>query len=159
MDITDLVDLLRQDLIRAADLGDEATRAAAERLLLALDPALRLTLMDALSQAAAEIGAAAPGLTVGVRLQGREPVFVVEGAAPGEAAESAQPDDANDEQVTRITLRLPETLKSRTEALAAQRGQSLTTWLVAAARATADRVDAGRGQERRHGQRVTGWAR
>jgi hypothetical protein len=149
--------LLRQDLIRAADLGDEATRAAAERLLLALDPALRLTLMDALSQAAAEIGAAAPGLTVGVRLQGREPVFVVEGA-PAEPGDSAPIED-DAETTARITLRIPDTLKTRAEALAAARGQSLNTWLVAAARAAAGDHPRGRHRDGWRGQRVTGWAR
>ena len=48
MDITDLVESLRQDLARAAGVGGAEAHAAAERLLLALDPALRLTLMDAL---------------------------------------------------------------------------------------------------------------
>jgi hypothetical protein len=159
MDITDLVDSLRQDLIRAADVGDDTARAAAERLLLALDPALRLTLMDALSQAAAEIGAAAPGLSIGVRLQGREPVFVVEGA-PADAAADAPPDD-DGEATARITLRIPEALKARAETLAAGRGQSLNTWLVAAARAAAaDRPGGGHGRDGwRGGKRVTGWAR
>ena len=87
MDITDLVESLRQDLARAAEVGGDDARAAAERLLLALDPALRLTLMDALSQAATEIGAALPGVAVSVRLQGREPIFVVEGAPAAPAAE------------------------------------------------------------------------
>ena len=77
MDITPLIETLRQDLTRSAEVGDETVRSAAERLLLALDPALRLTLMDALSQAAAEIGALVPGVTIDVRLNGREPVFVV----------------------------------------------------------------------------------
>jgi hypothetical protein len=61
-------------------VGGEEARSAAERLLLALDPALRLTLMEALSQAAAEIGQSLPGVGIDVRLKGREPVFVVEGA-------------------------------------------------------------------------------
>src|SRR5580658_9382995 len=133
MEITDLVNSLRQDLARAAEVGGQDVKAAAERLLLALDPALRLTLMEALSQAATDIGAALPGVSVSVRLQGREPVFVVEGAP--------QPEDRFDDEETeataRITLRIPETLKARAEALAARRGQSLNTWLVGAARAAA----------------------
>ena len=44
MDITGLIDDLSQDLSRAAEVGGEDVRAAAERLLLALDPALRLPL-------------------------------------------------------------------------------------------------------------------
>src|SRR5471030_1579385 len=106
MDTTDLIDALRQDLARAAEVGGADVKAAAERLLLALDPALRLTLMEALSQAADEISAALPGIGVSVRLQGREPVFVVEGApmAAASADDSIETDDG--EATARITLRL-----------------------------------------------------
>src|SRR5271156_696942 len=121
MDTTDLIDALRQDLARAAEVGGADVKAAAERLLLALDPALRLTLLEALSQAASEISAALPGVDVSVRLQGREPVFVVDGAPA-----AAQPvdgfDDEETEATARIPLRIPETLKARAEALAARRG-------------------------------------
>src|SRR5882724_3276552 len=110
MDTTALVNALRQDLARAAEVGGADVKAAAERLLLALDPALRLTLMEALSLAATEIGAALPGVSVGVRLQGREPVFVVEGAPPPAAPPPPEDqfDDDGGEATARITLRLPE---------------------------------------------------
>jgi hypothetical protein len=160
MDITHLVEGLRGDLLRAAEVGGDEARGAAERLLLALDPALRLTLMDALSQAASEVGAALPGVTVSVRLAGREPVFVVEGApAPAPAEESFAGD--GDEAVARITLRLPEALKTRAESLAARRGQSLNTWLVAAARAAAsdDPNFTSHGRHGLSGKRLKGWAR
>jgi len=159
VDITGLIDDLRQDLSRAAEVGGEDVRVAAERLLLALDPALRLTLMDALSQAAVEIGEALPGVGIDVRLKGREPVFVVEGAPA--AALADEPFETDDGEATaRITLRLPEALKGRAEALAARRGQSLNTWLVAAARAAADGPQSsGSGHHSRHGRRVQGWAR
>ena len=55
MDITPYVESLRHDLAAAAEAGGPEAKAAAERLALALDPAVRLALMDALSQAAAEI--------------------------------------------------------------------------------------------------------
>ena len=163
MDITALITALRQDLGHAAEVGGEDVKAAAERLLLALDPALRLTLMDALSQAASDIGAALPGVVVSVRLQGREPVFVVEGApaaaAPEDHAEEPFDDDA--EATGRITLRIPESLKARAETLAARRGQSLNTWLVAAARAAAaDRpYYSGESQHGFPGRRMKGWVR
>ncbi|HEX3919460.1 MAG TPA: toxin-antitoxin system HicB family antitoxin [Caulobacteraceae bacterium] len=164
MDITDLVETLRQDLARAADVGGPETRAAGERLLLALDPALRLTLMDALSQAATEIGAALPGVAVSVRLQGREPIFVVEGAPQAAApAEPAFEEAVEGEPVARITLRIPEALKTRAETLAAQRGQSLNTWLVGAARAAVSDTDnhpfTDRGRHGRAGRHIKGWAK
>jgi len=163
MDTTALVNALRQDLARAAEVGGDDVKAAAERLLLALDPALRLTLMDALSQAAAEVSAALPGVAVSVRLQGREPVFVVEGAPAAAAAEDQPEDNLDDdgESNARITLRIPENLKARAETLAARRGQSLNTWLVAAARAAAaDRPHySGESQHGFPGRRMKGWVR
>ena len=161
MDITALTDSLRQDLTRAAEIGGDDTKAAAERLLLALDPALRLTLMDALCQAATDIGAALPGVAVSVRLQGREPVFVVEGA-PAAAAPAEDPfEDDGGEATARITLRIPESLKARAEGLAARRGQSLNTWLVAAARAAAsDRPQhSGESVHGFPGRRMKGWVK
>lgn len=161
MDITALTDSLRQDLARAAEIGGEDTKAAADRLLLALDPALRLTLMEALSQAATDIGAALPGVDVSVRLQGREPVFVVEGAPAAAPIPEDHFDDDGGEATARITLRLPESVKARAEALAARRGQSLNTWLVAAARSAAsDRPHhSGDSVQGFPGRRMKGWVK
>ncbi|HXQ17643.1 MAG TPA: toxin-antitoxin system HicB family antitoxin, partial [Caulobacteraceae bacterium] len=121
--------------------------------------------MEALSQAAADISAALPGVSVSVRLQGREPVFVVEGA-PAAAQPDAGFDDPGSEEgeteaTARITLRIPETLKARAEALAARRGQSLNTWLVGAARAAAsDRPHhPGESLHGFPGRRMKGWVR
>jgi hypothetical protein len=168
MDITPHVEALRQDLTRAAEVGGIEVQVAAERLLLALDPALRLALMDVLSQAAAEISEQLPGVAIDVRLKGREPQFAVSGAPQVEAApppaDEALDTDA-DEGVARITLRLPEALKTRAEALAASRGQSLNTWLVAAARAAApdgprhDHPYSGSGRHGLGGKRLKGWAK
>ncbi len=170
MDISPFVESLRQDLVRAADAGGPEARGAAERLILALEPAVRLTVMEALSQAAAEISAEGRGLAVEVRLRGRDPVFVVISeptSAPPPAGASDEPADfdapdsdaGEGEGLARITLRIPEPLKTRAEALAARRGQSLNSWLVGAARAAAG------GDEHRHAsrhhfpKRVQGWAR
>src|SRR5215469_8247685 len=87
MDTTPLIEQLRQDLARAAEVGGPETKAAAERLLMALEPAVRLMLMDALAQAAAELGGALPGVAIEVRLKGREPEFVVVRAAAPRADE------------------------------------------------------------------------
>ena len=128
MDITPYVESLRHDLAAAAEAGGDEARAAAERLALALDPAVRLALMDALSQAAAEITSELPAGTVDVRLKGREPQFVVDVptmpmAAPtppapptppspgdqGDAGEGVEVEE--DDIIARITLRIPESLK------------------------------------------------
>ncbi len=184
MDITPYVDSLRQDLVAAAEAGGPETKAAAERLVLALDPAVRLALMDALSQAAAEITSELPAGSVDVRLRGREPQLVVDVPAvpmppvapAGTEPAAPQPEDKDEEDeegtLARITLRIPESVKSKAEELAAKSGQSLNGWIVnvvrAATRERAINVDidlssipffegpgfrAGRRQQRR----MTGW--
>jgi hypothetical protein len=165
MDIARLIEALRHDLERAAEVGGEDVKTAADRLLQALDPALRLALMEALSQAAAEISQALPGVVVDVRLRGREPLLVVEGSpetahvAENEFDQVSSEDD-DGEALARITLRLPEPLKARAEAQAARRGQSLNTWLVAAVRAASDGPQpAGVGRHGMPGRRVQGWVR
>ncbi|MDQ3352745.1 MAG: hypothetical protein M3501_12370, partial [Actinomycetota bacterium] len=55
MDITPYVEQLRADLTDAAAAGGDALSDAAQRLSTALDAAVRLALLEALSDAAAEI--------------------------------------------------------------------------------------------------------
>ena len=180
MDITPYVESLRSDLAAAAEAGGDEAKAAAERLALALDPAMRLALMDALSQAAAEITSELPAGSVDVRLRGREPEFVVDvpttmplAAAPTGPPPTTEPeDDEEDGAVARITLRIPESLKAKAEEMAARSGHSLNTWLVNTIRhATRDKAlsvdidlssipfleEIQRGPGRRGGRRMTGW--
>ena len=82
MDITPYVDSLRQALVSAADSAGDDTRQAAERLSFALDSSSRLAIMEAVSQAAAEITAEMPNGGVDVRLNGRDLDFLVHVAAP-----------------------------------------------------------------------------
>ncbi len=196
MDLRPFVEALRTDLEAAASAGGSDIRAAAERLAQALDPAFRLALMDALSQAASEITHGLAGTSVEVRLKGREPIFVVIGSAtqppsvpgappppppgppgplrpprPPEAEPADNLDELElqpDDVVARITLRLPESLKTRAEELAAGRGQSLNTWLVNAARAAASfNLDISAtpfgpgapGRNRSSNKRIQGWVR
>ena len=175
MDITRFVDELRRDLAVAAQAGSDEVRAAAERLTMALESSVRLTLMDALSEAASEITNELQGTSVEVRLKGREPIFVVVGAAteapvhadePADTADDFEFDD--DETVARITLRLPESLKTRAEEMAARRGQSLNTWLVNATRSAASITinlssqgfgPGAPGRNRSSNKRIQGWVR
>ena len=138
MDITPYVESLRRDLVAAAEAGGPEIRQAAERLVLALDPAARLALMEAVSQAAAEITAELPSGGVDVRLAGRELDFVVHVAAP--AAPPAPPpppaaEESDQGGLARITLRIPESVKAKAEEKAARAGDSLNTWLVKVVRA------------------------
>jgi hypothetical protein len=176
MDITPYVDSLRRDLTAAVEGASEEVRQAAERLGFALDPATRLAMMEAISQAAAEITAEMPSGGVDVRLDGRELDFVVHAPTPEPpvtpAAQAATAPPEEEGGVVRITLRLPESVKTRAEDAAAQAGQSLNTWLVnvlrVATRDGAIDVDldlsslpfGGKdlfGSRRPGGRRMTGW--
>src|SRR4051794_26316071 len=135
MDITPYVDSLRRDLLAAAEAAGPEAHAAAERLTFALDPSARLALMEAISQAAAEITAEMPMGSVDVRLSGRELDFVVDAAPPAAAPPPSappppSPEDAEEGGMARITLRLPESVKAKAEEFAARSGHSLNTWLV-----------------------------
>lgn len=153
MDITPYVDSIRRDLLAAADSAGPEAGAIAERLGYALDPAVRLAVMEAISQAAAEITATMPSGGVDVRLDGRDLDFVVDaGVGAGGSADVPQPPQPpavplppalpdEDEGLARVSLRLPESLKARADELATQAGQSLNTWLVALVRgATSERA-------------------
>jgi hypothetical protein len=132
MDITPYVDSLRSSLVSAADSAGDETRQAAERLTFALDSSARLAIMEAVSQAAAEITAEMPNGGVDVRLNGRDLDFLVHTAAPTPPPPPPPPapDDLDDGNLARITLRIPESVKGKAEERAAEAGQSLNTWLV-----------------------------
>jgi uncharacterized protein (DUF1778 family) len=152
MDVTLYVDNLRRDLVAAAAAGTDETRRVADLLAAALEPAVRLAVVDALSAAAAEVTDALQGTSVEVRMHGREPRIVVSAAAPEPAEAAPGADEA--EGTARITLRLPESVKSRLEAAAAGEALSVNTWLVRAVVRALDRPP-----NPRAGRRLTGYAR
>src|SRR3954454_20031973 len=147
MELTPYVERLRNDLSAAAAAGSQETQRAADRLLLALEPAFRLTMMETLAQAAAEIPAELPAGVVEVFLRGREPEFAVDiPSAPPAASEPTaelpvddEPQDDDGEAIGRVSLRIPEGVKRRAEDLAARSGQSLSSWIVSALRAATAR--------------------
>ena len=182
MDITPYVDHLRRDLMAAAEAGGDELRNAAERLAFALDPAARLALMEAISQAAAEITTELPDGSVDVRLNGRDLDFVVQttphhvAPVPPPPPAPPTPEEPDEGGLARVTLRIPESVKARAEEKAAQSGHSLNTWLVGLVRAATNdaaiRVDVDlssipffggndpfgdAGGQSKGGRRMTGW--
>ena len=137
MDITPYVESLRSSLVSAADSAGDETRQAAERLGFALDSSSRLAIMEAVSQAAAEITSEMPNGGVDVRLNGRDLDFLVHVAAPTPPAPPPPPapEEVEEGGMSRITLRIPESVKTKAEDAAAKSGQSLNTWLVNVVRA------------------------
>lgn len=141
MDISPYVETLRRDLLAAAEAAGTDARTAAERLSYALEPSARLAIMEAVSQAAAEITAELPSGGVDVRLAGRDLEFAVHVAPEPipltKPAPVPEPEDEEDEEdtIARVTLRIPESLKAKAEEYAAKSGNSLNTWLVTVIRA------------------------
>src|SRR3954447_11484202 len=125
MQIDGYVQALREDLARVAAVGDESTASAADLLAVALESALGRRLQEALGEAALELSAQLDEGRVEVRVAGGDPELVFVSEAPPAAA------DGSEEAATaRITLRLPESLKTRLEAAATASGLSVNTWLV-----------------------------
>ncbi|MCD2197221.1 toxin-antitoxin system HicB family antitoxin [Actinomycetospora endophytica] len=91
MDLTPYVTALRDDLAAAASVGDEQTARAGTALAGALEPAVRLALMNALSDLAAEISDSLDDHSVSLRLRGREVDVVVDRSAAEEPAEEEAP--------------------------------------------------------------------
>jgi hypothetical protein len=161
MDVTTYVENLRRELAVAAEAGGDDARALAERLTAPLESAIRLMLLEALSNAADEITRElAPG-SVELRLRSGDPEFVVTPAPVDEPAEPAPapPPDGDEGATARINLRLPEQLKAGVEQAASRERLSVNAWLV---RAAAAALAQDRPQQRgagRYGQAYTGWVR
>jgi hypothetical protein len=173
MELTTFVATLRQELALATEGQGEQARASAERLVSALEPAVRLAMLEALSAAADEITRdLAPG-SVHVRLRGREPAFVVTLPPTGNETAAEAPltadgtraglpgaglpggglpggglpagaTDAGEGPTARINVRLGEQLKLRIEQAAARSGLSVNAWLGRAAAAALDVQDPAR---------------
>jgi hypothetical protein len=180
MELRSYIDSIRHQLALAAAAGGDDARELADRLTAPLESAIRLALLDALSEAATEITRdLAPG-SVDLRLRSQEPTFVVtpppaepwadEADPAGQAAPAVPlppvPADRDDEAPVRISLRLPEHLKARVEQSAARAGVSINTWLIRAAAAAVAAQDHSQRTDRsrpagtpRGGQRYTGWVR
>lgn len=126
MRISDVVAAVRDDLLSVASLGDDATALVAERLAEAMVRPVTATLLESLGQIASELDERLPHGRVEVRLAGQdaEIVYVDE---PEESAE-----DRTDDTSARITLRLPEHLKTRVEQAAQRDGVSVNTYIVRA---------------------------
>jgi uncharacterized protein (DUF1778 family) len=152
MDLTPYVEGLRRDLLTAAAAGTDETRRTADLLTAALDPAVRLAILDALSTAMADVTTALSGVTVELRMHGREPRVAVDSVEPEPAGPPTAAEEADG--TARVTLRLPESVKARTEEAASREGVSVNTWLV---RAVVQALDAPRSA--RAGRRITGYAR
>jgi hypothetical protein len=176
MELSPYVEGLRRELGSLTRFASDDVTRVASMLSEALDSSVRLTLLDVLTAAAADITSRLDEQVIDVRLSGGEPEFVVTAVphpehdqVPGPAAESAAAGAAGggDEAGTaRVTLRLSEALKTRIEAQALAQGVSVNTWLTHAAIRSLESPGgpgAGPASSQRSrpgiGQRITGYAR
>ena len=170
MELSEYIETLRGEVASVTRVAGEDVARAGQMIAEALDSSIRLTLLDVLSGAAAEITSRLDNTAIELRLSAGNPTFVVV-HAPEELAPLAPhpppptgPDRAEGEEETgtsRVTLRLPDGLKARAEAAAAQDGLSLNAWLVRAAAQALDNPPSPslRSSPRGPGQRITGFAR
>jgi HicB family len=155
MDLQPYVDAVRQELAVAAAAGGPDAQALADRLTAPLESALRLALLEALSEAADQVTRELAPVSVEVRLRGRDPEFRVD-AATHDPPVSPVSDTDDDGGTWRVTLRLPEQLRTRVDAAARAEGISVNAWLVRAVTAT---LGAGRRPRGEHDKHFSGWVR
>jgi hypothetical protein len=122
MQINRYAEALREDLVGVAAVGDESTARAAELVSVALESAFARRLQGAL-----ELSSQLDHGRIEVRVAGADPQLVFVDDEAG-----ARPETADEALTARITLRLPESLKSRLDAAAAASGMSVNTWLLQA---------------------------
>jgi Arc-like DNA binding domain len=146
MDLSPYIESVRIGVTSASSLADEQTQQVAERLGTAIESSTRLALIEALSDAASTISAELAPSSVELRMVGTDPEFVVT-VQTGEAeptllmpepevatAEAGEPSttEAEEEPVARITLRLPQSVKSKVDEMASSEGISTNAWLIRA---------------------------
>ncbi|MBP1820686.1 histidine kinase [Mycobacterium sp. OAE908] len=157
MDLQPYVDSVRHELSVAAAAGGQDAQALAERLTAPLESAIRLALLEALSEAAQQITRDLAPRSVDVRLRGRDPEFSVStGIEDGPDMPAVVPESDDDGGTWRVTLRLPEHLRARVDAAARGDGLSVNAWLVRAVSAALGGSRRPRGDSGKH---FSGWVR
>jgi hypothetical protein len=134
MDLSPYLESVRGGVAQASALADEHTQHIAERLGTAIEASTRLALIEALSDAAGTISAELAPSSVELRMVGQDPEFVVSvqtAEAEPTMRESATT-EAEDEPVARVSLRLPQSVKTRVDEMASADGISTNAWLIRA---------------------------
>jgi hypothetical protein len=148
MELSPYVSALRDNLTAAAAAGDEQTRTAARVLAATIEPAARLAIMNALADLAGEVTLALDDRVVEVRLDGQD-VQVVVTSVPTDDHEPTNdpPPNFNDPNgdISRITVRLLEELKTKAEQAASARGVSLNSFVSQAVQGALHERARGRG--------------
>ncbi len=154
MQTANFVEALQRDIRELAQIGGDDLVESARRLEGAVKQSATLRLIDLLTEAALELSEQLPSGHVDLRIAAQEPQLVyVE-----EVAVEAEPPPPGDDEQTRITLRLPESLKTALEVAAAAEGVSVNTWLVRALQRAISGGGGAGGRSPRSGKRITGFS-
>ena len=134
MNISEYTAKLHDDLVTAAELGDDQTRRIAASLAAAIEPSIRLVLLAAATELAKEISAEVENRDVRVRLDGNEILVDVQKSeqdrsAADDGKDSTYSFDDVSGDISRVTLRMMEQIKARAEEAANQNGVSLNSWV------------------------------
>ncbi|PTR26608.1 hypothetical protein C8K36_105180 [Rhodococcus sp. OK519] len=139
MDLTEYTARLRDDLTAAAALGDEQTQRIAQALAAAMERSAQLMLVSALSDLAREASEEMGDRTLHVRFDGTDVKVESARRRPDrDSANAERPSDPSDAfrtledmtgDISRVTLRLVDQIKSRAEEAAVQDGMSLNSWV------------------------------
>lgn len=164
MELSPYLERLGTDLEKVTALADDSTRETAARLIRAIEPSLRMALVEAISDATAIVTADLDNVVAVVRMEGADPVISVERTADATVPVPPAPPPlpGEDDADARITVRLPQSLKQRAESRALEADQSLNTWIVQSIRRAAQ-SEPGQGfpfssPSIPTPRRVTGWA-
>jgi hypothetical protein len=168
MELSEYTEALRREVSAVTRFAGEDVARAGQLIADALDSSIRLTLLDVLAGAAAEITSRLDGTMIELRLSSANPTFAIIHAAQAEPSRPVPPSPpsppggAEEESGTsRVTLRLPDGLKARAELAAARDGLSLNTWLIRAVQHAlgAPPTPPGPPGPPGPGRRITGFAR
>jgi hypothetical protein len=121
--LSTVVEGMRSDVEAIAELGDEVVADAAERIGSVLTRSVPTRILEMLSDIAAELSGELPDGHVELRLAGDDVELAY--------VDHDRPVPESDGELSaRITLRLPENLKTRIEEAAGMHGTSVNGWIV-----------------------------
>jgi hypothetical protein len=129
MNIDAYTDAITDSVRTAAELGDEQTRRTAAAVATAIAAPTRLAVLSALSDLASEVSEQLGDRRVTVRLEGTEAVVEVHNGPAPEVDDTPPTFEEMTGDISRVTLRLVEQIKTRAEEAAAQSGVSLNSWV------------------------------
>jgi hypothetical protein len=156
MDLAPHLEAIRTDLDSLLGANEELAQAM-ERMARPFEASLQLRLLDVLGDGALELTEQLPQGHAEVRVSGKDASLVYVGA-PEPPAPPLPPSSPDDEGGTaRLTLRMPDTLKTAVEEAADAMAISVNAWLVQAVQSALGRRQTT--QRRGVSNRITGYAR